>query len=193
MRLLWPLPDGIPISRGSDEHLAAGQGEGVDFACWTGTAWLSCAPVQARVVQVGYDAECGNRLWLQWYDGPSDRIYRVRYCHGHLPAPFGVGALVEPGEEIGFVGSTGKATGSHLHLALESWTGNPEDYWERLRPEDYLGGTVTADERTEALALLDLLYGISRVLASEQTAPDTLASLGEQGKNAVLRLKELVQ
>jgi len=186
MKLRWPLPNGIPVSRGSDAHLAAGQGEGVDFACWTGTPWLSCAPVEAKVIKASFDPECGHSVWIQWFDGNADKLYRARYCHGQMPAPFGVGALVEPGEEIGWAGESGLATGPHLHLALEYWAGT---IWERLRPEEYL---MTDEERAELSALLDILYGMGKVLASEQVAPDTLSSVGEQAKGATVRIKELL-
>ena len=203
-RLLWPIAGNLPITQTSDDHIARGGGPAVDFAAWSGTEWLSCAPKTARVVKSGYDSECGFHLYLQWHDTETDWLMRARYCHGLMAPPWGVGALVEPGECVGFVGATGIATGPHLHFALERWTGQE---WARLRPEDYLdthsqpgesdsqpqlGGEMNADEKAEALALLDILFGCARVLASEQTAPDTLASLGEQGKNAVLRLKELV-
>ena len=205
MKLLWPVAGNLPVTNDSDAHLARGSGEAVDFAAWSGTEWLSCAPKTARVVMSGYDSECGYHIYLQWHDPETDWLLRARYCHGLMAPPWGVGALVEPGECVGFVGATGIATGPHLHFALERWTGQE---WSRLRPEDYLestsqpgesdsqpqlgGGEMTDDERAEAMTLLDIVYGVGRVLTSEQVAPDTLASLGQQAKDAVLRLKELV-
>ena len=199
--ILWPITGNLPVTNDSDAHLARGSGEAVDFAAWSGTEWLSCAPKTARVVKSGYDSECGFHLYLQWHDAETDWLLRARYCHGLMAPPWGVGALVEPGECVGFVGSSGRSTGPHLHFALERWTGQA---WERLRPEDWLKAQsepnenqtkteepVTDDEKQEALALLDIIYGVGRVLTSEQVAPDTLAALGEQMKGAAVRLKEL--
>ena len=136
MNLLWPIAGNLPITQTSDDHLARGSGEAVDFAAWSGTEWLSCAPKTARVVKSGYDPECGYHIYLQWHDPETDWLLRARYCHGLMAPPWGVGALVEPGECVGFVGSSGRSTGPHLHFALERWTGEPDNYWLRLRPED---------------------------------------------------------
>ena len=84
--------------------------EGIDFVAPYG------APVRATadgiVTQVGReDAGYGNLIELRHANG-------IRTRYGHLSAfarGLRVGRRVDQGETIGFVGSTGLATGPHLH------------------------------------------------------------------------------
>jgi len=85
---------------------------GVDFAAPTGT------PVKAVA-----DATVGR---AGWYNGNGrfvklrhDSVYESGYAHLSKIAP-GIepGAKVTKGQVIGYVGSTGRATGPHLHFAM---------------------------------------------------------------------------
>ncbi len=82
---------------------------GVDFAAATGT------PVKAagdgRVHLVGRKGGYGNTVILEHHDG-------IRTLYAHLSGfarGLRRGQRVEQGEVIGYVGSTGLATGPHLH------------------------------------------------------------------------------
>lgn len=127
--LVWPVEGGReqwPITRGSEEHVADGQEIAVDIACPTGTALLA---VQDSVVLYrGRLGDCGIAVDLGWREGRT--AWLARYCHlsvHHVT----LDSHVRAGDEIGLAGSTGRATGPHLHLAL--WRDG-----ERVRPEDYL-------------------------------------------------------
>jgi murein DD-endopeptidase MepM/ murein hydrolase activator NlpD len=85
---------------------------GVDYGAPTGAPVISVAP--GTVVAASYDAANG-------------RMVRVRHASGyesyylHLSA-FGkgirAGVHVNQGQRVGFVGSSGLATGPHLHYGL---------------------------------------------------------------------------
>lgn len=137
MNLRWPLPSAFPVTNDAAAHLARGSGMAVDFAAPSGVPWFAVADAVVKVNQ--HDAEAGWMVWIQWFDGPTDTLYRARYCHGDQPSPLAVGAEVKAGDIIGWVGDTatgvtGVSTGPHLHFVLERYTG----VWERLDPEPYL-------------------------------------------------------
>ncbi len=73
------------------------------------------------VTSVGYDGSYGNKTVVTLEDGTE-----IWYCH---QSSFGVseGETVAPGEVIGYVGSTGNVTGSHLHLEVRPGGGDPVD------------------------------------------------------------------
>jgi murein DD-endopeptidase MepM/ murein hydrolase activator NlpD len=85
---------------------------GVDFAAQRGT------PV--RAVGDGVIAEAGwNGSYGKAIDITHDTTYMSRYAHLDSFAP-GIkpGAAVTKGQIIGYVGSTGRSTGPHLHFEL---------------------------------------------------------------------------
>ena len=68
--------------------------------------------MDGKVEKVGYDARSGNYIILRHAD------FTISYCHlskVHI-AP---GTLVFAGTIIGKSGSTGRATGEHLHLTVK--------------------------------------------------------------------------
>jgi murein DD-endopeptidase MepM/ murein hydrolase activator NlpD len=85
---------------------------GVDFAAQRGT------PV--RAVGDGVISEAGwNGRYGKTIDIKHDATYTSRYAHLHGFAPgIQVGTSVIKGQIIGYVGSTGRATGPHLHFEL---------------------------------------------------------------------------
>jgi murein DD-endopeptidase MepM/ murein hydrolase activator NlpD len=85
---------------------------GVDFAAATGTPVVAAA--DGRVVASGWS-------------GPLGRAVRIRHgseyetVYGHLSGVargLGVGDSVRQNQLIGYVGSTGRATGPHLHFTM---------------------------------------------------------------------------
>lgn len=85
---------------------------GVDFAAARGT------PV--RAVGDGVIAEAGwNGGYGKAIDLKHDTVYMSRYAHlDSFAEGITVGSAVKKGQVIGFVGSTGRSTGPHLHFEL---------------------------------------------------------------------------
>jgi murein DD-endopeptidase MepM/ murein hydrolase activator NlpD len=85
---------------------------GVDFAAKRGT------PVRAVgdgvITQSGWNGTYGKAIDIQ-----HDSTYMTRYAHlDRLAAGIRDGVSVVKGQVIGYVGSTGRATGPHLHFEL---------------------------------------------------------------------------
>ncbi|MDP8909101.1 MAG: peptidoglycan DD-metalloendopeptidase family protein [Chloroflexota bacterium] len=107
--------------RGTHSH------SGLDIAAPTGT------PVVA--------AACGLVSEAGWSDGGYGNLVCIGHteavatCYAHLSGvATAVGAYVEKGQVIGYVGSTGNSTGPHLHFEVRE-NGVPRD------PEPYLDGS----------------------------------------------------
>ena len=52
------------------------------------------------------------------------------------------------------------------------------------------GDDMTDEQKATVKNALDVIYGVGRVLTSDQPAPDTLSSLGRQLMDAAVALKE---
>ncbi|MBI3304169.1 MAG: peptidoglycan DD-metalloendopeptidase family protein [Deltaproteobacteria bacterium] len=85
---------------------------GVDFAAPVGTPVRAVA--SGKVIHAGRNGQFGNFVRID-HPGPYDSAYAhlQRIVKG-----LKVGSTVERGQVIGHVGSTGLATGPHLHFAL---------------------------------------------------------------------------
>jgi len=109
---------------------------GVDWAAPTGT------PIQAaaggRVAFAGVAGGYGNTVYIDHPDGSQ-----TRYAHMSRFAPDArEGQSVQAGEVIGYVGTTGRSTGPHLHFEL----------WVNGKPVDPLGqGGGGGTQAVEAL------------------------------------------
>lgn len=91
---------------------------GVDMACPEGTAVHAAA--DGVVARVGFSGLYGNFIIIK-HENNTQTLY------AHLKAVLVKnGRRVAAGEKIGLVGSTGRATGSHLHLSLYK-NGKPVD------------------------------------------------------------------
>lgn len=85
---------------------------GVDYAAPTGAPVVAAA--NGTVVSAGYDNSNGNMVHLRHPSG-----YDSYYLHlSAFGAGIRAGAHVDQGQTIGLVGSTGLATGPHLHYGL---------------------------------------------------------------------------
>jgi murein DD-endopeptidase MepM/ murein hydrolase activator NlpD len=119
---LWVLPT-------YDYHLTAGFGDvsylwsgfhtGLDFAAPTGTPIVSVA--DGTVTYVAYDGSYGNKVVVTLDDGIV-----TWYCH-MTDFSVSIGDRVLQGDELGTVGSTGNATGPHLHFEVHPDGGDPVD------------------------------------------------------------------
>ena len=83
--------------------------KGVDYAGPTGTPVLATA--HGRVAQIGNQGGYGKTVVLQ-----HGGTYRTLYAHlSRYPKGLRRGSSVRQGQVIGYIGSTGLATGPHLH------------------------------------------------------------------------------
>jgi murein DD-endopeptidase MepM/ murein hydrolase activator NlpD len=80
---------------------------GTDYAAPTGTPVYAAG--DGRVVEAGYSRSNGNYLFIQHGEG-----FKTHYLHLNNKR-VARGDRVEQGQVIGTVGSTGAATGPHLH------------------------------------------------------------------------------
>ena len=109
---------------------------GVDFAAPEGTpVW---APADGVVIARGRDGESGNRIALRHGAG-----YETHYLHlSRFAAGLSVGDRVRQKEVIGYVGSTGLATGPHLDYRVRrggAWVNPIKEAFPRAErlPEQY--------------------------------------------------------
>ncbi len=85
---------------------------GVDYGAPTGTPVMAVG--KGEVISIGYTPANGNMIKLRHGGG-----YQTAYVHLHnFASGLHLGSNVEQGQIIGAVGSTGMATGPHLHFAF---------------------------------------------------------------------------
>ncbi len=85
---------------------------GVDFAASAGTPVVAAA--DGRVIAAGWDGALGQALRIRH---GSEYVSVYGHLKGFAPQ-IRVGAEVRQDQVIGYVGSTGRATGPHLHYTL---------------------------------------------------------------------------
>lgn len=95
---------------------------GIDYANVKGTPVKASA--SGKVAKVGEDAGNGKHIVLTHTIG--GKVYKTLYAHLDK-TPVKVGQTVKSGEEIGKMGMTGRATGTHLHFEIQDATGIPMD------------------------------------------------------------------
>jgi murein DD-endopeptidase MepM/ murein hydrolase activator NlpD len=85
---------------------------GIDFAAPTGTPIYAAG--DGRLVRVGRYGGYGNYIRIQHGEG-----YATAYAHlSRFAEGMRSGRRVEQGDVIGYVGSTGRSTGPHLHFEV---------------------------------------------------------------------------
>ena len=85
---------------------------GIDYSAPIGTPVFSVA--NGRVAHLGYSGAFGNLIVLEHPGG-----YHTYYAHlSNYNVELELGNEVRRGLEIGYVGSTGRSTGPHLHFEL---------------------------------------------------------------------------
>jgi murein DD-endopeptidase MepM/ murein hydrolase activator NlpD len=96
--------------------------KGVDFGAYKGTPIY--ASRSGKVTTATYSSTAGNYVGINHQDGYSSiYMHMTHYVVGK-------GEYVKAGQLIGYVGSTGRSTGPHLHFGI-SYNGtyvNPMDY-----------------------------------------------------------------
>ncbi len=144
--LLAAIPAIQPVSNEQLERIASGFGYridpvykipkmhgGLDFTAPTGTPIYATA--DGKVTEASYNTGgYGNNVMINHGFG-----YETRYAH-MVRIKARVGQLVKRGEVIGWVGSTGKSTGPHLHYEVHKG-GSAIDpiyfFYNDLTPEQY--------------------------------------------------------
>lgn len=99
---------------------------GVDYAASTGTPVYASG--DGKVAASGYSRSNGNYVFIQ-----HDGRFMTRYLHLHKRTVQS-GQRVKQGQTIGTVGSTGLATGPHLHyeFLVDGIHRNPRDVLDKL-------------------------------------------------------------
>lgn len=99
--------------------------EGVDIAAPAGS--LVRATMGGVVLRSGVDGGYGRFIEVRHASGLTSL-----YAHLGRLAPLKTGTVVEPGQVVGYVGSSGRSTGAHLHFEIR-YDGKP------LNPVVFLG------------------------------------------------------
>lgn len=119
--VMWPFPYAVPISDGFGERLApcrycSSFHNGVDFTPGAGTPIYTIAAGTVVFTEVS-NSGFGNHVMVEHTVGGK----KITSMYAHMQAsssPLVVGQVVAAGEFVGLVGSTGVATGAHLHLEI---------------------------------------------------------------------------
>jgi murein DD-endopeptidase MepM/ murein hydrolase activator NlpD len=110
----------------SGSHWSSGYHTGVDFLVGTGTSVKSVAA--GTVVSAGWGGAYGYQIVIRHADGDYSQ-------YGHLSQiSVKAGQKVNTGQRIGRSGSTGNATGPHLHFEIRTGP----DYGDDIDPVRYL-------------------------------------------------------
>lgn len=116
----WPFPYAVPISSGFGERVApcrwcSSYHQGIDFNPGAGTPIFAIA--DGVVLQAEYSGGFGQHALIEH----TINGQRVVSVYAHMTggsSPLVVGQVVEAGEFVGTVGSTGTSTGAHLHFEI---------------------------------------------------------------------------
>ncbi len=137
--LLRTPVDGARITSGFGQRTLFGytrMHKGVDFGVPTGTPILAAG--NGVIEALGYNGGYGNYIRIR-----HNSTYKTAYAHmSRYAQGLAVGSRVRQGQTIGFVGSTGRSTGPHLHY--EVLVNN-----EQINPLDVrlpAGEVLTGDE-----------------------------------------------
>ena len=114
-----PLPGSIWVRGPSRTH------HGVDLAAGTGTPIYAAASGRVVAAQKGWNGGYGTVVFIKHDNGT-----RTVYAHMSRLGTSS-GAWVSKGEVIGYVGSTGRSTGPHLHFEIKGKSGFPDYFYGR--------------------------------------------------------------
>ena len=101
-----PVPDFARLSQGIHAN------NGVDLAAPKGTTIVAAAAGVVLFARAGYNGGYGNMVIINHPNG-------TQTLYGHMSKiATHIGGVVNQGETIGYVGSTGHSTGPHLHFEV---------------------------------------------------------------------------
>jgi murein DD-endopeptidase MepM/ murein hydrolase activator NlpD len=118
-RWVLPVSPSITTAVFGQYGLWANYHTGLDFNGHDGQQIVAAA--NGVVTSVGYDGSYGNKTVITLADGTEHW-----YAHQSSYA-VSEGDVVRAGEVIGYIGSTGNVTGSHLHFEVRPGGGDPVD------------------------------------------------------------------
>lgn len=146
---------------------------GIDYAAATGTPVYSAG--DGRVVKSTYNKPSGNYVVVQ--HGPR---YQTKYLHLNK-RKVKVGQRVKQGQVIGTVGSTGYATGPHLHyeFLLDGVHRNPRTILKKLPKAQSIAKKELANFKSTIAPIQQ------QFAAYQRTAPFYAANLDANSRNQI--------
>lgn len=124
------ISSGFGTRRHADESTPPHKG--VDYAAKTGTSVSSAA--DGEVIQIGWNRTYGRFVKIRHGDGLTTWYAHLNRASYHLSP----GTKVLRGELIGYVGRTGRVTGSNLHFEVRK-NGTPLDPMKFLNDSSLIG------------------------------------------------------
>ena len=116
-----------PVLKAHRGHFA------IDYAAPAGTPVMSVG--DGKVLSVGYNKTTGNYVLIR-----HNQTYSSQYSHlSRIASGIKPGKQVRRGDSIGYVGSTGLATGPHLDFR----------FWEEGKPIDFTKINLPAESQIE--------------------------------------------
>lgn len=139
---------------------------GVDYAAGTGTpVW---AAADGRVTFAGYKGPSGNLVIIRHANG-----FETLYAHLHrIKSGIRPGTQVKQRDLIGFVGSTGRSTGPHLHFGLKKFA-------RYIDPVDELNGPGRRLSSREMPGFKESMTQSQTMLDTIVDVPDVVVSVDE--------------
>jgi murein DD-endopeptidase MepM/ murein hydrolase activator NlpD len=124
---------------------------GVDWACATGTPIMAAG--SGVIEEVGRKGEYGNYIRIRHANG-----YKTAYGHmSRFAAGVSEGVKVRQGQIIGYVGSTGLASGPHVHFEVLVNSSYVDPMSIQVPRERQLAGKQIADFQKERARIDDLM------------------------------------
>ena len=146
---------------------------GVDFPQPQGTPFRASA--DGVVTWLGHNAAGGYFIWVK-YDGVGPKV-----GYHHMPSHAGCpreGARFKAGDRLGYVGTTGRSTGPHLHSEVEEHR-TTAGYWKFFDRNRVVGGGNFAGQGDDDMPLSS--EDVKRV-AAETVRQMSAATLGQRIK-----------
>ncbi|MCL1635920.1 peptidoglycan DD-metalloendopeptidase family protein [Luteimonas sp. SX5] len=167
-----PIPYARLTSRfGSRRHPVLGSmrmHKGVDYAAGTGTPIMAAG--DARVQFVGRKGGYGNAVILD-----HGRGYTTLYGHMSRFGKVRTGQRIPQGTVIGYVGSTGLATGPHLHYEFRINGVHRNPLSITMPPPEPLSGKQLASFRVETSRALAKIRTVENIIYAEPKRVATVA------------------
>lgn len=148
---------------------------GVDYAAGSGTPIMAAG--DARVSFVGWKGGYGRTVILD-----HGRGYSTLYGHMSAFGNIRAGQRIAQGTMIGRVGSTGLATGPHLHYEFRINGVHRNPLSITMPPPEPLSGVQLAAFRSQVGPALTRIAKVENIIYAGDTGTRVAAALGRRGK-----------